>query len=308
MKIIIVGGTGFIGKRLCLEFMKNQHEVIVLTRSLQKVKEGLPKMVEIREWDCLHWGSLEKHLERADAVINIAGASIAEGRWSRSRKQILRNSRIITTRMIVNALSNLPIPVRPKTLISASGIGYYGIDPSNAVDEMAKPGKGFLADLCVEWEAEALRATDYGVRTVCLRISMVLGKNGGALAKMVLPFRLFAGGPIGDGSQPVSWIHIEDLARLFSAALVSDQFKGPINAASPFPVTMKEFCQQLGKVMGRPSWLPVPKFALKIGLGEMSTLMTHGQLVNPLVVKKLGFSFKYPHLDSALAEIFIGGS
>lgn len=303
MKIIITGGTGFIGRHLCSELIQQQHDVTVLTRDPAKGKEFLPTPVLLQEWDCLNWGSLEKTLLGADAIINLAGAPIADGRWTTSRKEILRSSRIDTTRMIVNALANLPIPGRPKVLINASGIGYYGLDGKNTVDEFTRPGKGFLADLCVEWEGEAFRATDYGVRTVCLRTSMVLGKDGGALKKMLLPFQLFMGGPIGDGTQPVSWIHVNDHVRLITRILESHTFKGPINAASPHPVTMKEFCFHMGKELGRPSWLPVPGFILKIGLGELSTLMTHGQWVHSLFMQKLGFTFTYPDLNSALSEI-----
>lgn len=303
MKIIMTGGTGFIGSHLCHDLIQQQHEVVVLSRNASRGQKVLPNQVHIEEWDFLNWGSLEKLLQGKDAVINLAGASIAEGRWTESRKEILRNSRIETTRRIVNAMSNLAITDRPKVLISASGIGYYGLETSHAVDEMNRAGKGFLADLCVEWETEALRASDFGIRTVCLRNSMVLGKGGGALQKMLLPFKLFIGGPISDGTQPVSWIHVEDIGRLISACLENESYKGPINAVSPQPVMMKEFCLQLGGALGRPSWLPVPAFALKILLGEMSTLMTHGQLVTASTAQKLGFTYKYPSLKSALGEI-----
>lgn len=310
MKIIIAGGTGFIGRHLCHELIQRHHEVVVLTRnaSTSISRESLPPQVLVEKWDCLSWRSLEKIFSGADAVVNLAGAPIADGRWTSSRKEILRSSRIETTRMIVNALSNVSIPTRPKVLINASGVGYYGIDGTSAVDEMTKPGTGFLADLCVEWEGEAVRATDYGIRTVYLRTSMVLGKDGGALPKMLLPFKLFAGGPIGDGNQPVSWIHVEDHVRLIAMILEHHSFKGPINAASPNPVAMKEFCAQLGKVMGRPSWFPVPAFVLKIGLGELSTLMTHGQEVHSLMMQKLGFTFTYPELQPALSAILDKGS
>ena len=303
MKIVIAGGTGFIGRHLCHELIRLQHDVTVLTRNPVKAREVLPTHVHLQKWDCLNWESLGKTLSGADTVINLAGAPIADGRWTPSRKDILRSSRIDTTRMIVNASANLPITIRPKVLINASGVGYYGLEGTKAVDELTKPGTGLLADLCVEWEGEAFRATDYGVRTVCLRTSMVLGKDGGALPKMLLPFQLFMGGPIGDGTQPVSWIHVEDHVRLIATILKHDSYKGPINAASPHPVTMKEFCVHLGKALGRPSWLPVPEFALKIGLGELATLMTHGQMVNPFMAQKLGFTFKYPHLQSALSAI-----
>jgi uncharacterized protein (TIGR01777 family) len=307
MKIIIVGGTGFIGKHLCRKLTQLHHHVTVLTRNPETAKKILMEPIDLSNWDPLKFGTPEKELEGADAVINLAGASIAEGRWTRSRKQILYDSRINTTHRLVTALSNLPVTIRPKVLINASGIGYYGLDTPQDVDETANSGKGFLSDLCIQWEKEACRASDYGIRTICLRIGMVLGKDGGALQKMLLPFKLFLGGPIGDGTQPVSWIHIEDLCHLIETSIENNVFKGQINACSPHIVTMKEFCETLGKSLGRPSWLPIPALALKVGLGEMSTLMTHGQRAVPATAQKLGFVFKYPSLNSAMNNLFQKG-
>ena len=304
MKVVIAGGTGFIGRNIVPILADNGHEVTILSRSPRAASAVTADEIDVRRWDPLDGRSLEQTFQGQDAVINLAGAPIAEGRWTSSRKNVLRASRIETTRMIVTALSRLSEPVRPRILINASGIGFYGLETADEVDESRGPGKGFLADLCVEWEREALRAMDYGIRTTCLRISMVLGKDGGALQKMLLPFRLFLGGPIGTGTQPVSWIHVEDLGRLVAAILEQPAFKGAINAASPHPVTMTEFCRQLGRALGRPSWLPVPAWALQLGLGELSTLMTHGQSVNPLVAQQLGFTFTYPDLESALSAIF----
>ena len=304
MNIVIVGGTGFIGRNLASLLGDGEHSITILTRTLSQAPTHLHPAILLKEWNPLTWGALEQVFDGKDAVINLAGASVAEGRWTAARKDLLRSSRIDTTRMIVNRLSNIPITHRPKVLINASGIGYYGLNPPRPVDEMTRPGQGFLADLCVEWEAEAFRASDYGVRTVCPRISMVLGPRGGALEKMLLPFQLFLGGPIGKGNQPVSWIHVEDLGRLIKTILEHDSFKGPINAASPYPVTMKEFCRELGKSLGRPSWLPVPAFVLQTALGEMSTLMTHGQHVKTVTTQKLGFTYHYPTLESAFSQIF----
>ena len=310
MNVAIIGGTGFIGRHVAPILTAGGHAVTILTRRQSVASALAGGDVQVREWDPSDRRSLEQTFEGQDAVINLAGAPIADRRWTPSRKNVLRTSRIETTRTIVTALSGLSTPVRPKILINASGIGFYGletIDPSRLrigdVDESQGPGNGFLADLCVEWEREAFRATACGIRTTCLRISMVLGKNGGALQTMLLPFKLFLGGPIGKGTQPVSWIHVEDLGRLVEAILEQPSFKGAVNAASPHPVTMKEFCRQLGRALGRPCWFPVPAWALRLGLGELSTLMTHGQAVNPLVAQQLGFTFKYPDLKSALSAI-----
>ena len=303
MKVVIIGGTGFIGRNIAPLLVTRGHSVTILTRHPHGAAVAGGD-VRVRDWDPSDGRTLEQPLEGQDAVINLAGAPVAEGRWTPARKDVLRASRIETTRTIVTALSDLSEPVRPKILINASGIGVYGIETANGVDETQGPGTGFLAGLCVEWEREAFRATDHGIRTTCLRISMVLGKDGGALQKMLLPFKLFLGGPIGKGTQPVSWIHVEDLGRLVAAVLEQPAFSGAVNAASPHPVTMQEFCRQLGRALGRPCWLPVPAWALQLGLGELSTLMTHGQSVKPLVAQQMGFAFTYPDLESALSAIF----
>ncbi len=310
MNVAIVGGTGFIGRNVTPLLTADGHRVTIVTRTPDKASAVLEAETFVRGWGPSNRDTLEQAVHGQDAVVNLAGASLAEGRWTQARKHVLRASRIETTRMLVNTLSNLPATVRPKAFISASGIGYYGLEtaePSKlrtgSADETTKPGEGFLADLSVEWEREAFRATDFGIRTVCLRIGMVLGKDGGALPKMLIPFKAFLGGPVGDGTQHVSWIHVEDLGRLLAVVLKRDSFQGPLNAVSPHPVTMNEFCVQVGKTLGRPAWLPVPAFALKIALGEMSTLMTHGQSVHPLMAGQLGFTYTYSYLDSALAAI-----
>ena len=308
MNVAIVGGTGFIGRNIASVLAGGGNTVTILTRNPNAASAVVGGNVRVRKWDPLNGQTSGNPFQEQDAIINLAGASIAERRWTRSRKAVLRAGRIETTRMLVMALSRLFAPVRPKILINASGIGFYGLETATAVDEMQGPGTGFLADLCVEWEREALRATDYGIRTTCLRIGMVLGKDGGALQKMLLPFKLFLGGPVGNGTQPVSWIHVEDLGRLVTAILEQPSCKGPVNAASPHPVTMKEFCRQLGRALGRPSWLPVPAMALQIGLGELSTLLTHGQAVTPHVAQQLGFTFTYPDLESAFSAILGKGS
>ena len=310
MNVAIVGGTGFIGRNIAPVLAGGGNTVTILTRNPHATSAVVGGNVHVRKWDPLNGQTSGNPFQEQDAVINLAGASIAERRWTRSRKAVLRASRIETTRTLVMALSRLFAPVRPKILINASGIGVYGLetgDPSRlrtgAVDERQRPGTGFLADLCVEWERAAFKATAYGIRTVCLRIGMVLGKDGGALQKMLLPFKLFLGGPVGNGTQPVSWIHVEDLGRLIAAILRQPSYSGAVNAAAPHPVTMREFCRQLGRALGRPSWLPVPALALKIGLGELSTLLTHGQAVTPRVAQQLGFTFTYPDLESALSAI-----
>ena len=310
MNVAIVGGTGFIGRNVTPLLTADGHRVTIVTRSPDAASAVFGAETFVRGWDPSKRETLERAVHGHDAVVNLAGAPLAQGRWTPARKRVLRASRIETTRTLVHACSNLSAAVRPTVFLSASGIGYYGCGTADAsdlksdgADETTPPGTGFLADLSSAWEREAFRATDYGIRTICLRLGMVLGKDGGALPAMLLPFKAFLGGTIGNGTQPVSWIHAEDLGRLLAVVLTRDAFHGPLNAVSPHPVTMKEFCVHVGKALGRPSWLPVPAWALKIALGELSTLMTHGQSVRPLRATQLGFAYTYPDAAAALAAI-----
>jgi uncharacterized protein (TIGR01777 family) len=257
------------------------------------------------EWNGREAGAWEHCLDGADAVINLAGAPIAEGRWTDARKQLLMESRVFSTRLLVDALSRCPS--KPRTLVSASGIGYYGTSDDRVLDEGAARGQGFLADLCLAWEAEALRATEFGVRVVMLRTGMVLEQDGGALPKMLLPFRLFVGGPIMPRTQWVSWIHRRDYIGLIKWALTTPSVSGPVNAVTPEAVTMKRFCEILGRVLHRPSWLPVPGFVLQAALGELGTLMTTGQRVTPSKALSGGYVFHYPTLEPALRAIMAKG-
>lgn len=301
MKIVIIGGTGFIGRALCATLIQGGHRVVVLTRQLGQIHHRPELPVQAVEWNTREPGPWEQVLEGADAVINLAGASIADARWTDLRKQLIIDSRILTTRLLVRALSRWSS--KPATFISASGIGYYGSTDDRQLDEGAARGEGFLADLCLGWESEALRAAEFGARVVTLRTGMVLEQDGGALPKMLLPFRFFAGGPIMPGNQWVSWIHRRDHIGLIQWALSTPTVSGPINAVAPEPVTMKTFCEVLGRVLHRPSWLPVPGFALNALLGELGTLMTTGQRVIPAKALAGGYRFQYPTLEPALQAI-----
>lgn len=300
MKIVITGGTGFIGRALC-HALSDGHRIIILTRNAVTVSRLLEPNLTAVEWNGRDQGPWEKALEGADAVINLAGAPIADARWTVARKQLITDSRVLTTRLLVRALSRCSS--KPATFISASGIGYYGASDDRHLDEGAPRGQGFLAGLCLAWEAEAFRAAELGSRVVVLRTGMVLEQEGGALPKILLPFRLFAGGPIMPGSQWVSWIHRRDHIGLIEWALANTDISGPLNAVSPEPVTMKTFCEVLGRVIHRPSWLPVPEFALNLLLGELGTLMTTGQRVIPAKAMAGGYTFQYPKLESALRAI-----
>lgn len=303
MNVLIAGGTGFIGKAVCRELIERGHRVTVLTRNQARARLTLPPPAYIFEWEHENWNSLDRHIAGMDAIVNLAGEPIADTRWTAPRKRQLRESRIFTTRLLVSAVSRLPPSVRPRAFISASGIGYYGIQPSAPVNESSPPGEGFLADLCQEWEREAMQAQEAGLRVTRLRMGMVLGREGGALPKMLMPFNLMLGGPIGPGAQTISWIHIQDLTTLLTESLIDERMDGPVNAVSPNPVPMREFCQILGRVTNKPSWLPVPAWVLKAGLGELATMMTHGSPVLPDASRRWGFTFRYPDLEPALRNL-----
>ncbi len=301
MRIVVTGGTGFIGRALCASLSQDGNRVAVLTRDVQAASQVLGAGVTAVEWNALEAGDWENCLEGADAVINLAGAPLADARWTSARKRLLTDSRVHATRLLVTALSRRSL--KPHTLVSGSGIGYYGASDDRVLDEGAARGRGFLADLCLEWEAEALRAAEFGMRVVILRTGMVLERNGGALPRMLLPFKLFAGGPILPGTQWVSWIHRRDHIGLIRWALARSQVSGPVNAVAPESVTMHQFCQVLGRVLRRPSWFPVPGWALQAALGELATLMTTGQRVNPARALADGYSFEYRTLEPALRAI-----
>ncbi len=209
----------------------------------------------------------------------------------------------MSTRHLIQACSRLA--VKPKVFINASGIGYYGAQGDHVLDETSVPGTGFLADLCVQWEAAARHAASYGMRVVCLRNGLVLERDGGALPRIALPFRLYMGGPVMPGTQWVSWIHRDDVVGLIEWALMNTTIAGPVNAVAPDAVRMADFCRTLGRVLHRPSWVPVPEFVLKVALGELSSVMTTGQRVAPSIATHAGYQFHYPLLEQALRAIFI---
>lgn len=298
MNIVVTGGTGFIGHALVEELSRAGHDIVVLSRRPHSPTQSKVRYVE---WDARSAGPWQDAVAPADAIVNLAGEPIAEGRWTSARKRILVESRVLATRLLVDAIATRPRPL--PVLISASGIGYYGPQDDRVLDERSPMGAGFLAQLSAAWEAEALRAGQSGTRVVLLRTGMVLERNGGALPKMMLPFRLFAGGPVMPGTQWVSWIHRADLIGLIQWAIHSPDLSGPLNGVAPGSVTMKTFCGILGKVLHWPSWLPVPGLALGLALGELGTLMTTGQRVGPVKAQAGGYTFQYPSLEPALRAI-----
>jgi len=246
-------------------------------------------------------GAWEQAIDGADAVINLAGEPIAGKRWSPSQKVVLRTSRIKATQSIVEAIGKSK--VKPKTLISGSAVGYYGARGDEGLDEDGQPGSDFLSRLCLDWENEAKKAESWGVRVTLLRTGIVLAKGAGALQKMVPPFKMFAGGPLGKGQQWMPWIHVDDEVALIEFLLDRPDAHGAFNGTAPNPVTMAEFARTLGHVLHRPSWLSVPPSVLALTVGEMADMLLTGQRALPCAALKLGFQFKYPRLVDALSAL-----
>jgi uncharacterized protein (TIGR01777 family) len=296
MKLVVTGATGFIGTALCARLLEQGHTLTLFTR-------GSPRDADTTAKRWVHWtpGTLREWataLDGVDGVINLAGEPIAEKKWTHTQRHRIERSRIDGTNSLVQAIAKAA--VRPKFLISASAVGYYGPRGDESVTEETSPGDDFLSQVCREWEEEAKKAEQLGLRVVRLRTGIVLGSGGGALQKMAKPFKFFVGGPLGSGQQWMSWIQLEDHVRLILELIENTQASGPVNATAPNPVRNKEFCQTLGKVLHRPCWAPVPGFALRIVLGDMAEMLLTGQRVFPAAAQRLGFQFRYPNLEEAL--------
>jgi len=300
MRIVITGGTGLIGSRLIPTLVHEGYQVLVLARNTVKAKERLGTNVEIKKWNPLETGLDSETLEGCYGVVNLAGETI-NSRWTAARKERILNSRIETTAGLVKAMAH--VKNRPKVFISASAVGYYGPRGDEELSETAPVGVDFLATVCSKWEEEALKAQDLGVRVVLLRLGVVLASEGGALQQMLLPYRLFAGGPVGSGRQWFSWIHLEDLMKVIQYALINNTLEGPVNATAPQPVSNQEFSRILGQVLYRPSWLPVPAFMMRLAFGEMAGMLLNGQRVIPEKLVRSGFEFKYPSLRQTLENL-----
>jgi uncharacterized protein (TIGR01777 family) len=302
MKIILTGGTGFIGKRLIEKLATDRHEIVLLSRNPSAAQNTINPALQVRQWDGKSVGAWSADVDGADAVINLAGEPVAAKRWTGKQKAKILESRVLATRAIVEAIKQAR--KKPAVLINGSAVGYYGAVENGEVTESHKQGTSFLADVVGQWEREALAAESVGVRVAMLRIGVVLGEGGGALEKMALQFKMFAGGTIGSGSQWFPWVHRDDVVKMILFALTTPTVSGPINAAAPDSVTMRQFCNALGAAMHRPSWAPVPGFVLRLALGEMSEMLLTGQRVVPARLLALGYSFQFPKLDGALTDIF----
>ena len=302
MTIVLSGGTGFIGKALVKRLLEAGHTVMLLSRRPERSRQSGTESLQIISWDGRTLGAWVQGINGADAVINLAGETIAEKRWTAAQKAKILKSRIEATRALVSAIAQ--VKKRPSVLVNASAVGYYGDVESGDVTESHPKGKGFLADVCEQWEQEARKAEALGVRVVLLRTGIVLEKEGGALAKMLPPFKLFIGGPLGCGRQWIPWVHREDVIGAILFALERSRLSGAVNVTAPEPATMKQFCAALGKVIHRPSWAPVPAFALQVLLGEMSEMLLTGQRAIPQKLETSGYRFRYPNLEETLRAIF----
>lgn len=294
MTIVIAGGSGFLGRNLTDRLRNEGHTVLILTRSPEAANEVAWKPNGSA-------GDLQPHLEGVDAVVNLAGEGIADKRWSAARKEALRSSRMLSTRTLVRAIAQCARP--PKVFVSASAVGYYGPHGDEPLIETAPPGSDFLARLCVEWEQEARIAESPATRLAIIRTGLPLAKEGGALARMLLPFKLGLGASLGSGDQFMSWIHIADWTAMISWLIQTDRAIGAFNATAPAPVTNREFTRTLGRTVHRPAVLHAPAFALRVALGEMSTVLLTGQRVIPAAAEQLGFRFTYRTLEPALRSL-----
>lgn len=304
MIVAITGATGFVGQRLVKRLCQDGHSVKVLTRNGDRARRVFPSSafpsVEIVEYTPTESGDWQSAISGCDGVVNLAGAPIAEERWTPKYKQAIMNSRKLGTEKIVEAIAKAE--VKPSVLVNSSAIGYYGTSETATFDETSPSGNDFLAQVCKAWESEAQKVKDLGTRLVILRTGIVLG-NGGAIAKMLPPFRLFAGGPIGSGRQWFSWVHRDDLVSLIVKALTDGSMAGVYNGTAPNPVKMSTLCTELGHVMNRPSWLPVPEFVLEALLGDGAQVVLEGQQVLPKHTQDSGFTFQYSEVRPALEEV-----
>jgi uncharacterized protein len=299
VKILITGGTGFVGTQLTSHLIKDNYEVTILSRSAKPTGE-IPKGISYLQGDPTQQGSWQEAIKNHDAVINLAGASIF-AKWTEEHKKAIRESRVSTTRNIVEGIPSHP--QKQFTFFSTSAVGYYGFCGDEDLTEESPHGDDFLARIASEWEGEALKAEEMGARVVITRFGIIMGEKGGALAQMIPLFRKFIGGPIGSGRQWFSWVHIKDLAEAFVFLMKHPEISGPVNVCSPNPVRNKDLAKALGRALHRPSFMPAPGFMIKLVLGEFGSVILEGQRVIPKRLLDKGFVFQYADIDQALQSI-----
>ena len=300
MRVLVTGATGFVGRRLCQVLSESGCQVTALSRRPGAARETVPTLTQAFAWRPVEEVPPPESLEQVDAVVHLAGESVV-GRWTARKRQAIRESRIRSTRNLVDALRQ--VEARPRTLISASAIGYYGDRGETELTESMPAADDFLGEVCGQWEREGKRAEAAGVRVVHLRIGIVLAAGGGALDAMLLPARLGLGGPLGSGRQWWSWIHREDLIGMVQHVLAHGNLSGPFNATSTNAVRQKDFARALGRVLSRPAFLPTPGFALKLVLGGFAVELLSSKKVLPDRIQESGYRFRYPDLEPALREI-----
>ena len=299
MRIVVAGGTGLIGRALTAALDEDGHDVAVLTRRPEEAQRLLPR-ARVVTW---RGDSLDAvHLAGADGVVNLAGASIGAKRWSERRKREIVQSRVASTSAIVAAIEELPRERRPRVVVNASGIDYAGDRGDEPVTEDVDPGDSFLARVAVAWEEAAKRAEALDVRVVLMRNALVVSRDAPAFRLLVLPFRLFAGGPLGNGRQWFPWVHLEDAVALYRLALEREDVRGPVNVVAPDVRRQRDVARELGRVLRRPAFFPAPAPLLRAVLGERADLLLHGQRAEPRKALALGYRFRYRALDAALAE------
>lgn len=301
-RVIISGVTGFIGKALCRELIEAGYEVVGLSRNPAKGKELFPDQVKVVKWDAESGEGWSDYVDGVYAIVNLAGENIASGRWTEKRKQRILESRLNAGKSVVRVVQK--VKNKPNVVIQASGIGYYGDRKDEILDESSAPGTGFLVEVAKQWEETTKKVESMGVRLVIIRTGVVLGPDEGYLSRIMLPFRLFAGGYMGSGSQWIPWIHIDDEVRAIRFLMEREDLYGVFNLSTPNPFTSRDFSKVLGKVMRRPAWLPVPGFVLRLFLGQMAKeLILSGQRAMPKRLLESGYEFLYPKTEPALRQI-----
>lgn len=297
-KILVTGGTGFIGSYLCSELLKQGHFISIITRSPDKYSEEQSKNLQYIGWG----GDLSVAMNDADVVINLVGENLFGKRWTDSVKKSIYNSRIESTKKLVRAMERSSS--KPDLMISASAVGIYGDSGDQLLDESSPHGDDFLAKVCIDWEKESHKAADLGIRVVNPRLGIVMEEDGGFLQIMKLPFQFFVGGPIGDGTQYLPWVHMDDLVRGLIYPIDHEEMNGPYNVCSPQPEQMNRVAEALGNVLNRPSFFRVPEFVMKTVLGEAAEPTLASLNVQPKVLQIAGFEFKFEDLEEALADVF----
>jgi uncharacterized protein (TIGR01777 family) len=300
MRVIITGGTGLIGSALAASLVADQHDVVILTRDAKQPAK-LPASVQLVEWDASSAAGWAQYADGADAIVNLAGEGIADSRWSDERKKRIYASRVNAGRAVMEAIRTAK--TKPRVLVQASGVDYYGPHGDESITEADPPGRSFLAQVCFDWEASTAAAASLGVRRPIIRSGIVLSNQGGAWPRIVLPFKFFVGGPLGNGKQVWPWIHLTDEIRAIRFLIDHPSAEGPFNLCTAQPLTNKEFAQRLGQVMRRPALMPVPSLALRAVFGEMADVLLEGRRTLPQRLQELGFSFDYPTAEAAFSAL-----